>query len=305
MNNGGPMQKWQMDDVPVFVAVVEQNGITAAADVLHMPKSTVSKALSRLETALGVRLLDRNTRNVGLTGDGEVFYGHCRSIMDQVEEAETTMSGLTATPSGRLVVAMPMAFGREIVAHHLNEFHEDYPQIDLDLVITSHAVDVIRDRLDLAVVVGELSDSDLIVTPLYKGSLLWVASAAYAEAHDLDVSAEELLSSVKICEKRYAHAKLPIREGGRKKQMGLGKNVIKANDPIVVREAVANGLGVSFLPEQYCKDALAKGELREVCPHIQIELSASVLNAVYPSRRLLSNKTRAFLDFLKRICERI
>ena len=101
--------RWTIDDVPVFVAVVDQNGVTAAARALGMPKSTVSKALSRLEEALGLRLIERNSRNLRVTGEGETFYRQAVLIMEQVREADAAMAGLNAVPSGRLVAALPPA----------------------------------------------------------------------------------------------------------------------------------------------------------------------------------------------------
>ena len=294
---------WNIDDVPVFVAVVEQKGVSAAAAHLNMPKSTVSKAVTRLEDALGLRLFDRNSRTVTVTRDGEVFYRHAQSILEQVREASAVMAGLTSEPSGRLVAAVPMAFGREIVAPHLVAFRRRYPKVALELVITGQAPDLIRDQIDLAVVVGELSDSELIVKPLYKGDLVWVASADYAAAHALaDLLPEAMPSHIHICEKRYAGGRLPMRVAGRKADLILNRDLMLANDPISVREAVAGGCGVSFVPRQYCRKHLESGALVEVFPQARFELSASTLSAVYPSRRLLSNKTRAFLDFLTGIC---
>lgn len=305
--------KWNIDDVPIYMAVVDQNGISAAANYLNMPKSTVSKSLTRLEQALGVRLLERNSRNIRITSEGEAFYRHGLLIMEQVDEANAVMGGLTSIPIGRLVVALPMAFSREIVAGHLQEFREQYPDIDLEIIVTSHPVDIIRDQIDLAVVVGAQPDSDLIVKTLYQSALVWVTSPDYAKSHDLATIAgatlattkKALISHINICEKRYAEKRLAIRIDGHKDKIDLSQNTIHVNDPITVREAVIHGCGVSFVPEQYCKRQLANGQLVKVFEHICFDTSASALLAIYPSRRLISNKTRAFLDFLVDLCERL
>jgi len=293
---------WNVDDLPAYIAVVESGGITAAAKRLGVPKSTVSTILSRLELALHLRLVDRNSRNLRVTDDGEVFYRHAKMIMEQVEETASVMSGLTSTPSGRLTVALPMAFGKEVVAPHLKLFHECCPLVDLEIILTSHPVDLLRDRIDLAVVIGELSDSDLIVKPLCRGGLVWVCSPEYQNAHALDGGVTELTSHIRICEKRYADNSVPVRLGHQKKQLTLGRSVIRVNDPTAVREAVINGLGVSFLPRRYCTQALAAKRLVEVYPDIRFDIEASALSAIYPGKRLLAGKTRAFLDFLVEIC---
>jgi len=297
--------QWNINDVPIYMAVVEKNGVSAAADFLNMPKSTVSKVLSRLEQALGVRLLERNSRNVRITSEGEAFYRHGLLIMEQVDDANAVMSGLTAKPTGRLVVALPMAFSREIVANHLVQFHAQYPEIHLEIIVTSHPVDIIRDQIDLAVVVGAQADSELIVKTLYQSELVWVTSPDYAAHNNLGKTKQDLLSHIQVCEKRYAEKRFPIRVDGHKDQLDLSYNIIHVNDPITVREAVMHGSGVSLVPDQYCKRQLDEGQLIKVYEHIGFDTSASALSVIYPSRRLISNKTRAFLDFLVEICEQI
>jgi LysR family transcriptional regulator for bpeEF and oprC len=294
--------KWNIDDVPVFRAVVEQNGITAAARRLGMPKSTVSKAVSRLEQALGVRLLDRNSRNMRITGEGETFYRQCVAIMDQVDETDAVMTGLTATPAGRLSVALPPAFCQEILAPHLADFRRQYPEIELDLTVTSQPVDILRDQFDLAVVVGAQEDSDLTTRTLLAGRLVWIASPAYRAANEIGDTVDTLRPHIQLCEKRYAARRFAVHEHGRKTGLDLGRGIIHVNDPLAVRKAVIRGAGVSFLPDRYCAAQLQNGELEEVCENIRFDISASTLSAVFPSRRLMSGKTRAFLEFLNGVC---
>lgn len=296
---------WNLDNVPLYVAVVEHNGVSSAADYLQISKSAVSKALARLEHDLGVRLLTRNTRNLRITSEGEAFYRHCLLIMEQVNEANAVMAGFKTVPSGRLVIALPMAFGREIVAPHLGQFRAHYPQIDLELLITSHPVDIIREQIDLAVVIGSLNDSDLMVKKLYDSTLWCVTSPDYFKKNELGNTLEDLLQHIHLCEKRYVGKSFPIRIEGQKKILTLNKKMISVNDPIAVRSAVLNGFGIALVPDPYCRQHLATGELVRVFEHIEFEPSVSVISAIYPSRRLISNKTRAFLDFLIELCERI
>lgn len=296
---------WNLDDIPIYVAVVEHNGISSAAEYLQLSKSAVSKALARLEQDLGLRLLARNTRNLHITSEGEAFYRHCLLIMEQVNEANAVIAGLKSIPSGRLVVALPMAFGREIVAPHLGQFRAQYPQIDLEILITSHPVDIIREQVDLAVVIGLLNDSDLVVKKLYESTLWCVASPKYVQQNELGTSPDDLLQHIQLCEKRYVGKSFPIRVDGQKKTLSLNKKMLSVNDPIAVRAAILNGFGLALVPDQYCKQQLASGALVRVFEHIEFEPSVSVISAIYPSRRLLSNKTRAFLDFLIELCEHI
>lgn len=296
--------KWSIDDVPIFCAVVEQNGITAAANRLDMPKSTISKAVSRLEQALGVRLLDRNSRNLRVTEEGRTFYNQCLLIMEQVDEADALVAGLTSVPSGRLSVALPPAFCQEILAPHLGTFRSRYPRIDLDLNVTSQPVDILRDQFDLAVVVGTQEDSELTTRTLLAGRLVWVTSPAYLAENEIGDTVDTLQPHIQLCEKRYAARKFTVHERERKSQLGLGRGIIHVNDPLAVRKAVIRGAGVSFLPDRYCAAQIASGDLVEVCEHIRFDISASTLSAIFPSRRLISGKTRAFLEFLDDVCKR-
>jgi len=300
--NKGLAMKWKIDDVPIFAAVVEKNGITAAAEHLGMPKSTVSTAIARLETGLGLRLIDRNSRNLRITGEGETFYRHAQRIVEQVTEANAMMAGHTAVPSGRLSVAVPPAFSQEIMARHLAGFRARWPAVELDLNITTHGLELIRDQVDVAVVVGPLEDSDYIARTLVSGRLLWVTSPAYLPRLDAEPQLESLSRHVQLCEKRYGLARVPVRIDGKAGHIDLLHGVSHVNDPLVVRRAVMAGAGVSVLPAHYCREQLRDGLLVEVFQPIEFDLAASKLTVIYPSRRLVSPRVRVFLEFLSEIC---
>lgn len=293
---------WLIDDVPIFLAVVDHHGVTAAADYLNISKSKVSKSLSRLEDALGTRLIERNSRNIRITSEGETFFRHGQLIMEQVVDTRAVMSGLTSNPSGKLVVAFPMAFARDILARHLPDFHQQYPDIQLELIVSSHPVDTIREQVDISVVVGALDNSELIAKPLYHGNLICVTSPAYAQAHRLGNTEKDLISHIQICEKRYAINQFSLKVKKRKCFVDLSQTAMQTNDPLVVREALIQGFGVSIVPEQYCKTQIYSGELIRIYQNITFDTTASIISAVYPSSRLMSSKTRAFLDFLQHIC---
>ncbi|WP_218397925.1 LysR family transcriptional regulator [Alteromonas lipotrueae] len=290
--------QWKIDDLPLFLAAVEQKGISHAADHLGLSKSYVSKAITRLELALGIRLLERNSRNVRLTEDGKAFYEQGLNIMEQVKEADSLVSGLTTYPKGKLVAAMPVAFTREFLAPRLGEFRRRYPEIELEIIVTSLPVDIIRDNIDIALIVGTPQNSELIIRKLNDSHLICISSPEYAAANDLSQHEETLQQHVQFCETRYANPRFPIRVDGQKRLVDLKTQTIKVNDPITVREAVTGGNGVAIIPIQYCKKQLESGELVNVCTDIEFYMNRSVLSLVYPSRRLLPSKTRVFLDFL-------
>ncbi len=296
---------WDIDLLPIFVAVVEHKGVTAAAKYLQMPKSSVSKSLTRLEDSLGLRLLERNSRNIRVTSEGEVLYQQSLRILEEVHEASSLMAGFAAHPCGKLVVALPIAFTREFIAPKIAEFCHLYPDIDLEVLVDSRPVDIIHEQIDLAVVIGALEHSDLIVRTLYESRLTCVTTPEYAAMHQLQSPEANLEDHINICETRYALSKFPIRKEGKKKNIDLKARTVKMNDPISVREAVLNGFGVAVLPDQYCHKLLQAGKLINVFKDVEFDISAAVLSVVYPSRRLVSNKTQAFLAFLMSICAAI
>lgn len=290
--------QWNLDDLYTFSSIVDKLSITAAAKQMAMSKSTVSKTLSRLEEALGVRLLERNSRNIRITHEGQVFHRQAIQILELARETDAIMGGLVSAPHGKLTVALPIAFAREFVAPRLPDFQHRYPNLELEMIISSQSVDIIRDQIDLAVVVGALSDSELVAKTLYQGRLIWVSSPEYLTTNKLRHGLQELQQHLKICEKRYASSSFPVRIAGQRYPLDLSKCTTQVNDPLTVREAVLNGMGVTLLPDQYCKQHLRRGELIEVFKDIHFEAAASSLSAIYPGRRLLASKTRVFLDFL-------
>ena len=296
--------RWAIDDIPIFAAVVEHGGMSAAADALGMPKSTISTAVSRLEKGLGLRLFERNLRSLRLTEEGTAFYRHAQMILEQVREADATVAGLRAEPSGRLTVALPPAFCQEIVAPQLARFHHAYPKIKLDMLINPHGVDLLRDQADVAVVVGPLADSELVVRTLIAGPLIWVASPAYLAGRTLGPGLEDLQGHLQICEQRYGLAAMPVHVDGQAARIDLSAGLSHVGNPLVVREAVVKGAGIAPLPRHYCQDQIASGALVEVYDHVTFDVAASTISLVYQGRRLVSPRLRAFVDFLADACRR-
>lgn len=300
--NDAPNMKWNLDDLPVYVAVIRQDGISAAARELGMPKSTVSAALTRLERSLGLRLIDRSSRSLRVTAEGEAFHRQALLILEQAQEADDLMAGLGSAPAGRVSVALPPAFCLELLAPRLPEFRARHPGLDLDIVVTSQGAALVRDRVDLAVVVGPLEDSELVSRTLIEGDLIWVASPRWLAEHRPGDTLEAVRAQIQICETRYALRRLPVEAHGEPGHLDLSRGVARVNDPLAVRRVVMAGGGLSMLPHQYCAEPLADGRLVRVLPHIRLDRTSARLTAIYPNRRLLSPRVRALLDFLVEAC---
>ena len=295
--------KWNTDDLPAFVAVADLGGISAAARHLGTPKSSISRVITRLEDDVGLQLFLRDTRALRLTADGTQFYRHARRILDQVESATAELAGLHETPRGELTVALPMAFSREIVAPHLGGFRELHPDIRLDIRIGSSQPDLLRDQIDLAVIVGAAPNSDLMQQRLINTPLIWIASPEIAAGLPAFFELNRASEFINVAETRYAGEAIEvITPAGDLAEMELDlPRLAQVNDPLIVRDMVASGCGLSFAPRIYCKTGLADGTLVQMYPDCQIRRESS-LSLLFPGHRLLPLKARVFIDFLKGIC---
>ncbi len=296
------LMKWNLDDLPVFVAIIGQDGISAAARELGMPKSTVSATLTRLERALGLRLIDRSSRSLRVTAEGAAFHRQALLILEQAREADDLMAGLASAPTGRVSVALPPAFSLEVLAPRLPEFRARHPGLELEIVVTSQGSALVRERVDLAVVVGPLEDSELVSRTLIEGDLIWVASPAWLAGHRPGETLDAVRAQIQICEARYAVRRVPVEVRGEPAHLDLSRGITRVNDPLAVRRVVMAGGGLSMLPRQYCIEPLAEGRLVEVLPHVRLSQASARLTAIYPGRRLLSPRVRALLDFLVETC---
>lgn len=295
--------KWNIDDLPAFVAVADLGGISAAARHLGTPKSSISRVITRLEDDVGLQLFLRDNRALRLTADGTQFYRHARRILDQVETATAELAGLHETPRGELTVALPMAFSREIVAPHLGGFRELYPDIRLDVRIGSGQPDLLRDQIDLAVIVGAAPNSDLMQQRLINTPLIWIASPETAAGLPASFESKGTGEMITVAETRYVGNVIEIvTPSGEQAGVGLDlSRLVQVNDPLIVRDMVASGCGLSFAPRIYCETGLADGTLVQMYPDCQIRRESS-LSLLFPGHRLLPLKARVFIDFLKEIC---
>ena len=172
------------DDYILFVTIVEQESMVRAADQLNMPKATVSRRLSKLEAALGQRLLIRTTRRLTLTEFGQEFLEHCRRVAEEVAATTDFVNSQEARPRGRLRVSMPGEYAKQNLSRAIATFLEAYPEIQLDLDMSSRRVDLIGERFDLAIRMGTLdSDSTLVARKIDEQSFGLYASPIYLGLH--------------------------------------------------------------------------------------------------------------------------
>jgi DNA-binding transcriptional LysR family regulator len=287
-----------LNETLMFVKVVELGSFTAAGLALGVPKATLSRKMNELEQRLGVLLLKRTTRRLGLTEAGTVYFQHCARIARDLDEAESAISQLNETPRGWLRVAAPYGVGTECIAPLLPAFLELYPDIRIETLFTNDQVDVVASEWDLVVRGGALPDSSLSARRLYAGQWNLYATPAYFMRYGEPVEPPELLAhrAIVLAIHRRGNAYIwPLRGQGETVETTV-KPVLVANDPVGAMAALMAGVGIMMIGEPFVQAAVKQGRLRRVLPAWSgptIEL-----NALFPPGRLHAPKVRVFVDFL-------
>ncbi len=282
--------------VEVFVATVETGSLTAAAARLGNAKSHVSTQLGRLEDDLGTRLLNRTTRRLSLTEAGATFYERARAILADLEEAERSVTVLNEEPRGTLRLGAPMSFGVRFLGDIVADFMARHAAVRVEMDLTDRRVDVIEERLDVVVRIGDLPDSTLIARRLCDTRMLLVASPEYLDRRGRPDEPADLREHDALV---YEYAASPDRWDFEGPGGGVSIEVagrLHANNGEVLVSAARAGLGIARLPDFLCADAVRRGSLEALCRDWG---DARIgIWAVYPPTRFPSPKVRAFVDHL-------
>jgi len=284
--------------ITVFVRVAEARSFTAAARKLGLSTSGASKAVSRLEDKLGVRLVHRTTRSVGLTDDGNAFYERCRQILAELEDAETAVTRARAKPRGRLRVLMPVAFGQRILAPLIAQFAALNPELVVDVELSDRVADLADESLDAAVRIGELGDSRLIARRLCDLRFVTVASPEYLERHGDPKTPDDLdqhrcLTIYIPHTHRYRSWEFEAN-GARFTKAPLG--ALNINNAHALIHAAISGAGVANVPSFTAFDAIRAGLLQPILR--EYESAGPPVWIVYLERRYLSPRVQALVEFL-------
>lgn len=286
-----------INGIQAFVKSAELGSFVAAGRALAISPSAVGKSVARLEQDVGVRLLQRSTRRLQLTAEGQMFHERCRRILEDLDDAQTLLSRSKESPRGKLRVSAPVV-GYHFLVPILPEFLNRYPDVELDIIFTDRAVDLIHESVDVAIRSGDLPDSQYVSRPLQRFRLLLCATPAYLKRHGLPASMHEMSQHVCI---RFRHpdtGKLldwPLREEWTGRPLAL-RTALACNNIEAVFNATLRSIGIACLPDFLVKDTLSEGRLTSVLEH---ELGPSrQFWALWPSSRHLSPKVRAFVDHL-------
>jgi DNA-binding transcriptional LysR family regulator len=289
----------QTEDLRLFCLVAELRSFTAASETAGIPKSTVSKAVRRLEDGLGVRLLERSTRRVRVTEAGGALLARARGLLELAEGLEDEIRGYRDVLHGELRIAAPLDLGAHVARHLIPEFTRLHPRLNVSLVLSYEFSDFFAEEIDLALRVGPLPTSGLFAQRVGTFS-----SSLYAHPELLRRSGGEPRSPSEL-------TRLPLlgfRDSSRIAQewvLGRGKERVKVpvEGPVSVEnfralfELCTAGVGVARLPDLFYATPAAEQGLQRVLPHWKF--SSAEVNAVYPSRKLRPRKVDVFLAYLK------
>ncbi len=292
----------QIETMQAFMQVARLTSFTAAANLLGVPKASVSLAVQQLENQLGTRLLHRTTRKVHLTQDGQAFYERGMDLLADLEELQGMFRTDPGHLRGRLRVDMPLAVAREVVLPCLPDFLQSYPELHIELSSTDRRVDLVREGFDCVLRVGSLSESSLIARPLGAYRMINCASRGYVERHGKpetldDLVQHQLVLYLPVLGARpagfeYADPAAPARALFRSMP-----GVVSVNNSDAYLQACRAGLGIIQVPEAGMQALLASGELLEVLPeHRAVPMPVSLL---YANRRHLPRRVQVFMGWIE------
>ena len=287
-----------LNDLAVFQKVAAFHSFSAAARMLGLPKSSVSRAIARLEADLGNRLFQRSTRTVQLTLIGQALADRCAGGLAEIDEAISFVASMTGTPRGLLRISAGIGFGINVLGPQLPDFLARYPEIQISVDLTSRDADLFADEVDVAIRMGPLADSTLVATRLGSMKRYLCAAPGYVARHGHPSSVRDLAG--------HATIEMPGRDGRRRvwsfTRDGETERIdiqprVSINEALLIARLVQDGAGIGIISGYVCAPALEAGELVVLLPEWTpppVEVSL-----VFPSRREMSQTIRAFVDYMR------
>ncbi len=288
-----------LNDMMLFIAVIDAGSFTLAAERLNMAKANLSRRISRLEQQLGLTLLERTTRSQHITEAGSHYLVHCRRISQEIELAEAFIGQSLKEIKGNLRIGVSVGMGHEIIKPVLAKFMRKNSAINLQLSLLNSRVDLIEEGYDLVIRIGELADSRLIAKRLGTVGRKIYASPDYIQRHGQINSIEQLshadfllMSSIQNFER------LLLTNKEKQYELKVTPRML-VDDFLILKQMIIEGLGVAIIPDYMCEHEVAKGELVQVLPNWG--MPDVDVYALYPKHRLNLPKVKAFADFIQAV----
>ena len=287
----------------VFARVVELQSFSEVARRMGITPATVSKHVASLELTLRARLVNRTTRKLYVTESGERFYEHCLTVLNELDRAESDLAEIRGEPSGHLRVTAPLMFAVARISPRLPAFMRRYPRISLDVDLSVEKIDLLAQRIDVAVRIAESVDPGFVAFRLAPYTRVFCASPLYLDERGTPTAPEDLADhNCLISRGATLNSTWPISRDGSIVLVRVSGTLI-ANNGSLVREAALNGQGIIMTAKWVVEDDLRAGRLVEVLHGFAPANRA--IYAVLPRQGALLPKVRAYLDFLRECCEGI
>lgn len=281
----------------IFSHVVDAGGYSSAARQIGLAKSAISKHITELEMQLGVKLINRTTRQISLTEAGNLYYQACSRLVNEAADATRQISGLSGQLSGILRVSCPTSLGNEYIVPLITAFAEEYPDLKIELMVDDQTVNLIEEAVDVAIRIGWPPDSSLIARKLTDSPRVICASPAYLHKHGTPTVTDDLVNHHWVI---FTLLPTPYRQSllkdGQTQTIGINGS-FKTNNAGTLRSLILNGAGIGVLSEFMVADDIKNGRLIRLLS--DYDAGAAGIYALYADRHFKLAKTRLFIEFLQ------
>jgi DNA-binding transcriptional LysR family regulator len=285
----------RLESMKIFVKVVEGGSLSAASRKLNVPLATISRKVSGLESHLKIKLLVRTTRHLELTDGGRIYLASCQRILEEVASAERVATGEYTSPKGNLTITAPVVFGKFHILPIVTDFLMAYPEIDIRLILSDRVVDMIEERVDVAVRMGKLTDSSNIAKEVGVIREVVCASPAYFKKHGLPKKLEDLSKHNCVTFDRLGEAsEWSFQKGKITKTIQVHSRLTVSSSEAAM-EAAISGIGLTRVLSYQVLNHLKTGKLLPAL--VEHESDGWPVSLIFPGGRSLPLKLRAFLDF--------
>ena len=286
----------KLNAISVFCKVIETQSFTQAANQQNISVAMASKLVSQLEEHLKTRLLQRTTRKIVPTEAGMLYYQRCQAILLDLNEADSSISNMTTSLQGNLLISVPRDFGLLYISPNLPKFIELHPNLHVEIEFEDKRVDLVAEGYDLALRIGYMQDSSLVARKISSSPMHFVASPSYLESRGTPLTPDDLEYHQGLLYKSSLNQVHWQSTKANQIQRYKIQSKVVSNNGMALLEMTKAGLGISNSPSFFVKDALASGELVEILS--EYKQKPLDIYVVYPNRRHLPAKVRAFIEFL-------
>jgi LysR family transcriptional regulator AphB len=288
-----------LNDMMLFIAVIDAGSFTLAADRLNMPKANLSRKISRLEQQLGVTLLERTTRKQHITEAGKHYLTHCRRISQEIELAEISITQSLNEVKGQLKIGVSVGMGHEIIKPVLGQFLRQHSAVNLELSLLNSHVDLIEEGYDLVIRIGEMADSRLFAKRLGIVGRKIFASPEYIKHHGEIKLIEELRhADFLLMSSIQGSGQILLTSKEKQHELKVKPRVL-VDDFLILKQMAIEGLGVAIIPDYMCEHEVADGDLVQVLANWG--MADVAVYALYPKHRLNLPKVKVFVNFIQAV----